>query len=133
VQVLRDYNRYAELLKAAESQGNRNEELLTRSRLFQACGVSLDTSWQPNFAIERSLSALKSKGLLAAGSMHRVAVIGPGLDFTDKNEGYDFYPPQSIRGSPAGRETFHREFRLNFSSCNALSSMCEPVPHSAVS
>ena len=60
------------------------------------------------------MSALKSKGLLAAGSVHRVAVIGPGLDFTDKNEGYDFYAPQSIRGSPAGRETFHREFRLNF-------------------
>jgi hypothetical protein len=58
VQVLRDYNRYAELLKAAESQGNRNEELLTLSRLFQARGVSLDTSWQPL----QKLARLASKG-----------------------------------------------------------------------
>jgi len=27
----------------------------------------------------------------------RVAVIGPGLDFSDKQEGYDFYPPQTIQ------------------------------------
>jgi hypothetical protein len=97
VEVLREYDRYAELLKAAQSQGNRNEELLTRSTLFQARGVSLDTSWQPNFAIERSLEALKSKGLLATESVQRAAVIGPGLDFTDKEEGYDFYPPQTIQ------------------------------------
>lgn len=97
VQVLQEYERYAELLKAAQNEGNHNEELLTRSTLFQARGVSLDTSWQPNFAIERSLDALKSKGLLAADSVRRVAVIGPGLDFTDKEEGYDFYPPQTIQ------------------------------------
>jgi hypothetical protein len=35
--------------------------------------------------------------LLAAGSVRRVAVVGPGLDFTDKQEGYDFYPQQSIQ------------------------------------
>ena len=34
---------------------------------------------------------------LAAGSVRRVALIGPGLDFTDKAEGYDFYPPQTIQ------------------------------------
>lgn len=96
-QVLREYDRYAELLKAAQSQGNRDEEMLERSTLFQARGVSLDTSWQPNFVIERSLEDLKSKGLLAEGSVRRAAVIGPGLDFTDKEEGYDFYPPQTIQ------------------------------------
>ena len=32
--------------------------------------------------------------LIEAGSVDRVGVIGPGLDFTDKAEGYDFYPPQ---------------------------------------
>lgn len=97
VQVLQEYDRYAELLEAAHEQGSNKEELLTRSTLFQARGVSLDTSWQPNFAIEQSLIALKSKGLLAEGSVERVAVIGPGLDFTDKEEGYDFYSPQSVQ------------------------------------
>ena len=29
--------------------------------------------------------------------MERVAVIGPGLDVIDKQEGYDFYPPQTIQ------------------------------------
>jgi SAM-dependent methyltransferase len=97
VQVLQEYDRYAQLLEAAQGQGDNKRELLTRSTLFQARGVSLDTSWQPNFAIEQSLIALKNKGLLAEGSVKRVAVIGPGLDFTDKEEGYDFYPPQTVQ------------------------------------
>jgi SAM-dependent methyltransferase len=29
--------------------------------------------------------------------VRRVALIGPGLDFTDKAEGYDFYSPQTIQ------------------------------------
>jgi hypothetical protein len=29
--------------------------------------------------------------------VRRVGVIGPGLDFTDKAEGYDFYPPQTTQ------------------------------------
>jgi hypothetical protein len=35
--------------------------------------------------------------LLAPGSVKRVAVIGPGLDFVDKTSGYDFYPEQTIQ------------------------------------
>jgi SAM-dependent methyltransferase len=27
----------------------------------------------------------------------RVAIVGPGLDFADKQEGFDFYPPQSLQ------------------------------------
>jgi hypothetical protein len=51
----------------------------------------------PNFAIEQTMRSLKSKGLLTAGSVRRVGIIGPGLDFTDKQDGYDFYPLQSIQ------------------------------------
>jgi len=36
-------------------------------------------------------------GLVEAASVRRVGVIGPGLDFTDKAEGYDFYPPQTTQ------------------------------------
>ncbi len=51
----------------------------------------------PNFGLEESLKAMRDRRLMAAGSVHRVAVVGPGLDFTDKQEGYDFYPQQTIQ------------------------------------
>src|SRR5439155_19150748 len=34
---------------------------------------------------------------ILSDGVKRVAVIGSGLDFTDKQEGYDFYPQQSIQ------------------------------------
>ena len=42
---------------------------------------------------------LKKRGVLREGQVARVAVIGPGLDFIDKNEesGYDYYPQQTLQ------------------------------------
>ena len=40
---------------------------------------------------------MKTGGALRPGSVRRVAVVGPGLDFTDKLEGYDFYPEQTFQ------------------------------------
>src|SRR6185369_16115778 len=68
-----------------------------RSTLYRDRGLSSDTSIFPDFAIDQSLEAMKAQGLLAPGSVRRVAVVGPGLDFTDKGEGYDFYPQQTIQ------------------------------------
>ena len=51
----------------------------------------------PNFAIERALLSLKAQGHIAPLSVRRVGIIGPGLDFTDKEDGYDFYPQQTIQ------------------------------------
>jgi SAM-dependent methyltransferase len=64
---------------------------------FDERGLSSDTSIFPNFAIDRALEALKSEGLLGSGSVRRVGILGPGLDFTDKREGYDFYPQQTLQ------------------------------------
>jgi SAM-dependent methyltransferase len=64
---------------------------------FRDRGVSLDTSILPNFSIEETLRDLKNRGLLGQGSVARAAVIGPGLDFTDKESGYDYYPQQTIQ------------------------------------
>jgi hypothetical protein len=50
-----------------------------------------------NYAIEDTLRALTVKGVLAEESIRRIAVIGPGLDFTNKHSGYDFYPLQTIQ------------------------------------
>jgi len=64
---------------------------------FRDRGVSLDATIFPNFAIEQALRDLKSRGLLSPGSVLRAAVIGPGLDFTDKQSGYDYYPQQTLQ------------------------------------
>ena len=88
---------YARVLEAARLQGDATEEFAERSRLFRARGLSSDASLLPNYAIEQALKEVKARGLLAPASVQRVAIIGPGLDFTDKQEGYDFYPPQTIQ------------------------------------
>jgi hypothetical protein len=65
--------------------------------VFRDRGLAPDTSILVDFGIEETLAALKSAGVLAEGAVRRVAIIGPGLDFTDKQEGYDFYPEQTIQ------------------------------------
>jgi SAM-dependent methyltransferase len=49
-----------------------------------------------NFALDGAIDALRKAGALSPGA-RRVAIIGPGLDFTDKAEGYDVYPVQTIQ------------------------------------
>lgn len=95
--VLGEQASFAKILESARMLGDPSQEFAERSKLFRDRGLSSDTSLMPNFAIERSLAAMKSKGLLAAGSVRRVGIIGPGLDFTDKQDGYDFYPQQTIQ------------------------------------
>jgi hypothetical protein len=70
-----------------------------RAGLLQDRGVSLDTGILPGFSIEQALRDLKNRGLVREGQVARVAVIGPGLDFSDKNEAfsYDYYPQQTLQ------------------------------------
>jgi len=70
-----------------------------RPGLFRDRGVSLDTGIFPNFSIDQALRDLKNRGVLREGQVARVAVIGPGLDFSDKNENasYDYYPQQTLQ------------------------------------
>lgn len=95
--VLGEQASYGKMLESARMVGDPSEEFAQRSKLFRDRGLSSDTSLAPNFAIERSLASMKAKGLLTPGSVRRVAIIGPGLDFTDKQDGYDFYPQQTIQ------------------------------------
>lgn len=92
-----EYRKYQQTLEQARQAGDASREFAARSTLFQDRGVSLDTSLMPNFALEQALRELLAKGLIAKASMHRIAIIGPGLDFVDKQEGYDFYPEQTIQ------------------------------------
>ncbi len=68
-----------------------------QATLFRARGLSSDTTIFPGFAIEQALDALKSNDLLGPRAVRRVAIVGPGLDFSDKEEGFDFYPQQTIQ------------------------------------
>lgn len=88
---------YQKKLADAAAGADPSAVYLTRGTLFESRGLSVDTSLLPNFALQETLRVMLTKGALAPGTMHRIAVIGPGLDFTDKRDGYDFYPLQTLQ------------------------------------
>jgi SAM-dependent methyltransferase len=95
--VVGEVDDFVRTLQSAKSSADPGAELAARSKLFRARSLSSDTSLLPDFAVEQALAALVSAGRFAADGIHRVAIVGPGLDFTDKAEGYDFYPQQTIQ------------------------------------
>jgi len=68
-----------------------------RSTLYRTRGLSLDTSLLPNYSVDQALTAMKARGLLKPGAVKRVAIVGPGLDFADKDVGFDVYPQQTLQ------------------------------------
>ncbi len=97
VRISQQQAHYAELLATARALDEPTQQFIERSQLFRDRGLSVDTSLMPNFAIQESLAELRDRGLLAQHSVQRVAVLGPGLDFADKQTAYDFYPLQSLQ------------------------------------
>jgi len=95
--MIAEQRSYQEKLKESEGASDPAAKLLARGTLFQERGLSADTSLLPNYALEDTLKTMLRKGAIQPGSMHRILVIGPGLDFTDKRDGYDFYPVQTIQ------------------------------------
>jgi len=65
--------------------------------VFRERGIAPDTRILFSFGINAALHAMKTRGAVSEGSISRIAVIGPGLDFTDKEYGYDFYPLQTLQ------------------------------------
>ena len=95
--LIAEQRAYQEKLKESEAASDPAAKLMARGTLFQERGLSADTSLLPNYALEDTLKTMLRKGAIQPGSMHRILVIGPGLDFTDKRDGYDFYPIQTIQ------------------------------------
>jgi SAM-dependent methyltransferase len=102
--LLRTLKEQRDLAGRAAETRQRNadadaKKLLDRGSVFATRGVSLDTSILPNFAIEGALRDLKARGVLREGQLARIAVVGPGLDFIDKNDeaAYDYYPQQTLQ------------------------------------
>jgi hypothetical protein len=95
--VRREQSALAAEVERAGRLPDATSRLAARSTVFRDRGIALDTSLRPAFAIEEALADALARGLLTKGSVRRVAVVGPGLDFVDKAEGQDFYPPQSLQ------------------------------------
>ena len=94
---LKEGDSYSRAIEAARLAGDASAVFAERSTLYRERGLSSDTSLSPDYGIERALEDMKAKGVFAPGSIRRVAIVGPGLDFTDKGEGYDVYPQQTIQ------------------------------------
>jgi hypothetical protein len=114
--VLKEQAEYAESLANARKNRDPSEEFAERSRLYRERGLSSDTSLRPDFAIAQALAEIKARGLIPQASVGRVAIIGPGLDFTDKQDGYDFYPQQTVQPFAV----MDSLFRLGLSSPQSL-------------
>jgi hypothetical protein len=68
-----------------------------RFQLFHDRGISLDTNLWPDYQLDLQFRRMIGEGFLSSGSVHRVAILGPGLDFVNKEAGSDFYPPQTTQ------------------------------------
>jgi SAM-dependent methyltransferase len=86
---------YEGRLRAATASG-QDEVMATRATLYSQRGLSSDTSLLPNWGIEDTLLAMRRRGVELA-QIRDIAVIGPGLDFADKRDGFDFYPVQTLQ------------------------------------
>lgn len=74
---------------------------------FRDRGLSSDTSILIHAALDQALAAIRQQGHLRGhaalgaaaptSTVRRVGIVGPGLDITDKHDGYDFYPLQTIQ------------------------------------
>jgi hypothetical protein len=97
LRVLKEQESFQQALAAAKSLDDPTEEFAGRSKLYRERGLSLDTALPPDYALEVALTTMRDRGAFAARRVRRVGIIGPGLDFTDKQEGYDFYPTQTVQ------------------------------------
>jgi hypothetical protein len=92
----------AEAMGAAASESRRamlgdpTAESVDRRTLFRDRGLTFNTSLLVNLAIEEAVKDMQGQGLIRP-AVRRVAIVGPGLEFTEKQDGYDFYPPQTIQ------------------------------------
>lgn len=95
--MVAEKERHRQAAESAKQLGSESAQMDALATLYRERGLSSDTSITADFSLERALDAARAQGRLAPGSVRRIAIIGPGLDFTDKAEGYDFYPLQTIQ------------------------------------
>ncbi len=94
--IVGEFQAYDRTVQSA-LKSDPNAGVTAYATIFRDRGLSADTSLLPDYGIERALEAIRSQGTLGAGSVRRIGIVGPGLDFTNKADGYDFYPQQTIQ------------------------------------
>jgi SAM-dependent methyltransferase len=94
--VLSENERYARRLAAVPAT-DVSQQRAANATLYRDRGLSSDTSLRVDFALEQALAAMRDRGDLARRPLGPVAVVGPGLDFVDKAQGYDLHPVQMIQ------------------------------------
>ena len=92
--VLKEKIAINERIETAKSKGVSGD-FAENSNVFSERGVSLDTTILPNYGVDTALRDLKERKLIT--KVARVAIIGPGLDFIDKESGFDYYPQQTLQ------------------------------------
>ena len=95
--VIAENQQLVRTAQAARASGDAGAAMTAYATLYRDRGLSSDTRITAGFAVHAALSRLTQARALEGGSVRRAAIVGPGLDFTDKAEGYDFYPEQSIQ------------------------------------
>jgi hypothetical protein len=94
----REFASYAKTLEVdAADRPDQTTYYKRRSHLYQQRGISLDTNLRPDYVLDREFKELLQTGAMQAHSIRRVAIVGPGLDFANKESGNDFYPLQTIQ------------------------------------
>ena len=78
---------------ARDQQNAKNNKY----QAFKDRGISTDSNLYPDYTIDLHLRHMMEQGLLKPGSVRRIAIVGPGLDFVNKKSGSDFYPPQTTQ------------------------------------
>ena len=82
---------------AAARPGGDGALAAANATVFRERGLSSDTSLLSDYSVHVALETIARQGTLAPGSVRRVAIVGPGLDFTNKTDGYDYYPLQTLQ------------------------------------
>jgi len=82
---------------AAATPGGTAAVTAANATIFRDRGLSSDTSILSDYSVHVALETIAQKKTLAPGSVRRVAIVGPGLDFTNKADGYDYYPQQTTQ------------------------------------
>ena len=94
--MVREFGGTEQALAAARSGGDA-ALTVANATIFRDRGLSSDTSILSDYSVHVALETIARQETLAPGSVRRVAVVGPGLDFTNKADGYDYYPQQTIQ------------------------------------
>jgi hypothetical protein len=82
---------------AAARPGGAATLTTAHATIFRERGLSSDTSILSDYSVHVALETIVREKTFAPGSVHRVAIVGPGLDFTNKADGYDYYPQQTTQ------------------------------------